>query len=54
MPTEALDRLASEIKHEMEHEFGLELCLLNPATSVCDEEYRMLEEARETGLRERK
>ena len=53
MPTEALDRLASEIKYAMEDEFGVELCRLNPATSVCDEEYRMMEEAREAGLGER-
>lgn len=51
MSIEALDRLAFEIKHTMQERFGLEFCRLNPASSVCDEEYRLLEEAREARLR---
>lgn len=50
MPVEALDRLAFEIKHTLEDQFGLEFCRLNPARSVCDEEYRKLEETREARL----
>ena len=53
MPVEALDRLAFEIKHTLEDHFGLEFCRLNPARSVCDEEYRKLEEEREARLRAR-
>lgn len=53
MPIEALDRLAFEIKHTMEDRFGLEFCRVNPARSVCDEEYRQIEEAREARLRAR-
>ena len=51
MPIEALDRLAFEIKHTMQDRFGLEFCRVNPPRSVCDEEYRQLEEAREARLR---
>ena len=50
MPVEALDRLNFEIKHALQDQFGLEFCRLNPAKSVCDEEYRKLEEAREARL----
>ena len=50
MPVEALDRLAFEIKHTLQDRFGLEFCRLNPARSVCDEEYKKLEEAREARL----
>ncbi len=53
LPVEALDRLAFEIKHTLQDQFGLEFCRLNPARSVCDEEYRKLEEAREARLRAR-
>lgn len=53
MRVEALDRLAFEIKHTLEDRFGLEFCRLNPARSVCDEEYRKLEDAREGRLRAR-
>ena len=51
MPIEALDRLAFEVKHTMQGRFGLEFCRINPVGSVCDEEYRQLEEAREAKLR---
>ena len=51
MPVEDLDRLAFEIKHALANQFGLEFCRLNPERSVCDEEYRKLEEAREARLR---
>ena len=53
MTIKALDRLAFEIKHTMEGEFGLDFCRLNPARSVCDEEYRKLDEAREAILTDR-
>lgn len=53
MPIEALDRLAFEIKHTMQERFGLQFCRVNPARSVCDQEYRQLEEAREARLRGR-
>ena len=53
MAIDALDRLAFEIKHTMEDEFGLVFCRLNPARSVCDEEYRKLEDEREAKLRGR-
>ena len=53
MSTEALDRLASEMKYAMQDEFGLDLCQLDAAKSVCDAS-RMLEEAREDRLRNRK
>ena len=51
MPIDDLDRLAFEIKHTMQDRFGLEFCRVNPARSVCDAEYRQLEEVREAGLR---
>ena len=50
IPLDVLDHLAFEIKHTMEYEFGLRFCRLNPATSICDEQYRKLEEAREARL----
>ena len=53
MPIEALDRLAFEIKHTMQDRFGLEFCRVNPARSVCDREYKQLEEAREARLQAR-
>ena len=53
LPIDSLDRLAFEIKRTMEDEFGLRFCRLNPARSICDEQYRKLEEAREARLRVR-
>ena len=50
MPVDELDRLAFEIKHTMQDRFGLEFCRVNPARSLCDEEYARLEEAREARL----
>ena len=50
MPIEGLDRLAFEIKHTMQDRFGMEFCRVNPARSLCDEEYARLEEVREAAL----
>ena len=50
MPIDELDRLAFEIKHTMQDRFGLDFCRVNPVRSLCDEEYRQLEEAREARL----
>ena len=43
MPIEALDRLAFEIKHTMQDRLRLEFCRVDPARSLCDEEYALLE-----------